>query len=335
MNVSDRPEGPADEALSFNDGVESISNLLSPGTPDPEKAEVDEPDTEEEDVTAEADEPDADADPEAELSEGDEDPDTVDEDAGPSPYADENLKVRMADGREITVAELRTHADERVKEIQRDSTRKWQEAAERTKRVEQAEQTIAQNRDFLLAVYERVMPQAPDPSMIDSDPIGYMQAKENYALEVERFNQLRAMQAQEAQERQAQTQEQVKAQIERERDALFNAVPELKAPGKLEAFQSTLVDNAKLYGVTPEEVNSIADHRQLIILRDAIAYRKLKADAAQKAKAATEGKPKVLVGGKRMDPNTKISREKQVRSERLRKTGDLDAGIAALMDLDL
>lgn len=335
MIESDRPEGPADEALSFNDGVESISNLLSPGEPDPEKAEVDEPDTEEEDATAEGDEPEAEADADIELSEGDEEPDTVDEDAGPSPYADDGLKVRMADGREITVAELRTYADERVKEIQRDSTRKWQEAAERSKRVEQAEQTIAQNRDFLLAVYEQVMPQPPDPSMIDSDPIGYMQAKESYALELGRFNQLRAMQAHAEQQRQAQAQEQAKAQLEKERDALFNAVPELKAPGKLTAFQETLIENAKLYGVTPEEVHSIADHRQLLILNDAIAYRKLKADAAKKAKAATEGKPKVLVGGKRMDPNAKISRERQTRAERLRKTGDLDAGIAALMDLDL
>jgi hypothetical protein len=36
-----------------------------------------------------------------------------------------------------------------------------------------------------------------------------------------------------------------------------------------------------------------------------------------------------------MDPKAKSSRENQVRSEQLRKTGDFNAGVRALMDLDL
>jgi hypothetical protein len=42
-----------------------------------------------------------------------------------------------------------------------------------------------------------------------------------------------------------------------------------------------------------------------------------------------------LTGKKRMDPKAKTSREQQVRREQLRRTGDFDAGVNALMDLDL
>jgi hypothetical protein len=36
-----------------------------------------------------------------------------------------------------------------------------------------------------------------------------------------------------------------------------------------------------------------------------------------------------------MDPKDKSSREAAARTEQLRKTGDFDAGVRSLMDLDL
>jgi hypothetical protein len=36
-----------------------------------------------------------------------------------------------------------------------------------------------------------------------------------------------------------------------------------------------------------------------------------------------------------MDPKEKTSREKLARQEQLRKSGSFDAGVSALMDLDL
>ena len=48
-----------------------------------------------------------------------------------------------------------------------------------------------------------------------------------------------------------------------------------------------------------------------------------------------QNKPPVMTGGKRMDPKAKISRDAQARTERLRKSGSLEDGIAALLDLNL
>ena len=46
-------------------------------------------------------------------------------------------------------------------------------------------------------------------------------------------------------------------------------------------------------------------------------------------------RPKLMRGTKRADPKTRNARGKNARAEKLRKTGDFEAGINALMDLDL
>jgi uncharacterized protein YigE (DUF2233 family) len=69
------------------------------------------------------------------------------------------------------------------------------------------------------------------------------------------------------------------------------------------------------------------------VYRDLAAYRRARKNLPA-VKQAVQSKP-VLTGKKRMDPKAKSSRESQARGEHLRKTGDFDAGVSALMDLDL
>lgn len=89
------------------------------------------------------------------------------------------------------------------------------------------------------------------------------------------------------------------------------------------------------YGYSPEELESIAtDHRVYLVMRDLLELRKLK-KLAPKVREDVKAKPKMLSQTRRMDPKSKTSREAQARREQLRKTGTLEAGIAALMDLDL
>lgn len=321
MNVSDRPESPASDDLSFDDGVEDLTGLLGPEE-DPDEPEGEPAEGEDEILDDEA--------------EGDEIDDAGEDDAPEEPaFAADDLKVKMADGREITVAQLRGFADERAKEFQREFTRGQQELSEQRRRVDEAAQTIAQNRDFLLAVYNQIMPQAPDPSELNDDPIGYMQRKADYDQRMQQFQYLRQMQEHSQQQMQQETAQQAQERLSQERQALVRAMPELQDQAKFAAFRNDLVENASYYGVSEDEISSVSDHRQLLILKDAIAYRKLKASAAQKAKTATDGKPKLIQGSRRMDPKAKTSREKAIRDKRLQQTGDFDAGVAALMNLDL
>jgi hypothetical protein len=87
------------------------------------------------------------------------------------------------------------------------------------------------------------------------------------------------------------------------------------------------------YGFSAEEMNSSVDHRLYRIFRDLAAYRRARKNLPA-VKQAVQSKP-VLTGKKRMDPKARDSREQQARGEQLRKTGDFDAGVRSLMDLDL
>jgi hypothetical protein len=68
------------------------------------------------------------------------------------------------------------------------------------------------------------------------------------------------------------------------------------------------------------------------VLRDAVRYRKALAKAPQVEKQV-KAKPVVPIGGRRADPNARVSAQKQARSERLRSSGSIEDGIAAILDL--
>jgi hypothetical protein len=79
-------------------------------------------------------------------------------------------------------------------------------------------------------------------------------------------------------------------------------------------------------------VNSTADHRFIKVLRDALAYRRIK-DAAPKVQAEVARKPAVRDG--RRAPSNQQVKAKQERLERLKRDPSLANGAASLMDFDL
>lgn len=339
MSNGDLPQGTAgDTALSFDDGTEAISNLLtdSEGTSE-EKVEAQQTTAEDE-----SDQPEDGAEGETEAGAEEVDPDAEEEADGPDTYgkgrfASDDAKVTLSDGTVITVADLK-----RNNLFQADYTRKTTELkqerdaflAEKSQ-VGQVAQSLAQQRDFLLQVAQRVMPQPPDRSLMESDPLGYMQAKAAYDDQVQVINQL-LYQQQAEQGRLTQEQEAELAEARRaEYGKLIDVMPELRDQRAYQQFWNEATETAGHYGYTAEEWAALAtDHRLYPAMRDLMKYRKAMKQAP-KVKEAIQQKPKLMQGGKRMDPKAKISREAQVRSEQLRKTGSFDAGVAALLDLDL
>jgi 5-formaminoimidazole-4-carboxamide-1-beta-D-ribofuranosyl 5'-monophosphate synthetase len=71
---------------------------------------------------------------------------------------------------------------------------------------------------------------------------------------------------------------------------------------------------------------------EFLILRDAMRYRKALAKAPE-VNRQVQAKPAMAKGGKRADPNARVSSDQRARSERLRKDGSLENGVARLMDL--
>ena len=332
------PEAGNDEPLSFDDGVSALTDVLAdPETDLQEEGQAQEDNTEE--AEAEGEQPEAEGAEEASEEEA-----TEESEDGPGyesgKFAADTANVRLKDGTVISVQELK-----RGFLAQASFTRGTQEVAKEREtlasqkaEVEQHARTLQAQRDFILQVSQQFLPQPPDESLLDQnstsyDPLRYMAAKHDYDKRVGALTQLQ----QAAQADQARlTQEQQRTQKElRDREAklLLDAMPELKKPEVYGKFWSEAVDTMGEYGFSAEELDGAIDHRLYRVYRDLAAYRRAR-KSLPAVKQAVQSKP-VLTGKKRMDPKAKSSRESQVRSEQLRKTGSFDAGVRSLMDFDL
>lgn len=327
---------------TFDENVEDISKLLGDPEPDPaESAEEEAADTEPANV--EDDDP-LGLDVEAEdVGEDDaEEPDGSDEpEIKGGRFAPDTAKVTLEDGSVITVADLK-----RNNLFQRDYTKKTTELkaekeafdAERTSFSQQA-QSLDQFREYAAWYAEQFLPKQPAPfngSRVN-DPMGYMKwAEENDAWQahVQAYQAFQQQGQIAQQQKQGETQKQAETRLAKERDALLKAIPVLKDPVKGKQTWEAIVAGAQNeYGITAEEVNTVGDHRMLVALRDALAYRRIKAKAPQ-VQAQVAAKP-AMKPGKRVATNMAPQKERQARSEQLRKTGSIDDAVALLSSFNL
>lgn len=309
--------------LNQEQGRKAIANLLN-GNPTRDTAPVEKRDDPEPDPTpawAKADEV--------------EKPDTsgeVDHDEPEATEAVEKPKVRLSDGTEVDLDEVEEWRKGTLR--QSDYTRKTQQLAEQRKEFEQRQAEIAQKTqevnqqiEFAIAVAETYLPKPPDPDMLNSDPIGYLQHKEFYEAKVAELRQLYATRENHQRERshqQMQSFEQMKA---KEGEALLAAMPQLKDRSKLEAFQKDILDALPHYGFKADDLQSVYDHRLVRIIGDAVAYRKLMASKPKVEAKTKEAAPVAPVqpAGKRTSAAEAEGRAvKDLRNE-LRKTGSRHA----------
>jgi len=329
----------SDEALSFNDGADAISNLLA----DPaETLDLSEEDQGQEEATeeteTEGDEPEVEATEEATEEEEPEQEDGPGYESGK--FAADTANVRLKDGTVISVQDLKRGylSQSSFTRGTQENAREREALTSQKSEVEQTAQTLKAQRDFLLQVSQQVLPPAPDESLLNQnsasyDPIRYMAEKADYDRRVGTLTQLQQY-AQAEQARTAQEQQRQQNEVrDREAKLLLDAMPELKKPEAYSKFWTEAVDTMAEYGFSAEEMNATVDHRVYRLYRDLAAYRRARKNIPN-VKQAVQSRP-VLTGKKRMDPKAKSSREHQVRSDQLRKTGSFDAGVNALMDLDL
>lgn len=329
-------------AQSYDEQVEDLSNLLEdPATDLPEDDQDEaaapvEPEAEEEDPLF------ADDDAEDVGTEDADDPDGSDEpEIKGGRFAPDTAKVTLDNGDVITVAELK-----RNNLFQRDYTKKTtelkaQETEVQTLRseVDQYAQSLNQSREYLAWYAEQFLPQEPKPFTGDAvrDPVAYMQwqqQRDAWMVHQQAYQTFQQQKAEIEQRKTGETQKQAQARIKREQEALFSKIPVLKDPKKGQEAWNTLVSGAvENYDFTAAEVNGLDDHRFALVLRDALAYRRIKAKASQVPEKLTQKPP--VRPGRRAAPDARESQGRKERSERLRTSGSLEAGIAALQDFDL
>jgi hypothetical protein len=321
------PQGTADAtALSFEESVETLTNLDLDETPDPQ----------EEDEGTEGNEgegPDE-ADATGEDPVGEEAQDGSQEVAAGGKFVSQDAKVRLQDGSVITVGELA-----RNNLFQRDYTTKTTEhakevetfKAQRTK-VETFAQQVLAEREFFLQAAQQLLPQPPDESLITSEPLEYMAQKAAYEKSVGLLQQLQYQHQMGLTRKQEEATGQTQEARKREAEKLFEAMPDLRKPGAYPQFWKEAVETMADYGFTEAELNEVSDHRMYKAMRDLSRLRKA-LKKAPKVQEQVQAKPKLIAGGKRMDPKAKISRERQSLAEQQRRSGSLEDTVKRLESL--
>lgn len=274
-------------------------------------------------------EPEADAEPDEDTTEDAED--------GPAPNQIEDMAatVKFDDGQEITVEELRKGYLR-----QSDYTRKRQQAvseqqeaqAKFTQEVTDTRQRIATDTQSLRQYFESRI-----KAISDSDPVlgGQIQS------ELANLKQYEAQQRQavEANQKQLQDQQQ-EATAKANLDTLQTLMPELWDTDKAQEFSDGAVSALQdQYGFTSDEATGAVtrafqgalDPRELLILKDAIAYRKLQADKPKAEAKAKDARP--MRKSKRQ--NTRTTQDQRYADDvnRLRKTGRPEDAAAAFLNI--
>jgi len=255
-----------------------------------DKAESDEADGEEAEEDSEGDGDDVPAADEDDADDSDEDDDEDDK----SLRKPEKLKVGDT---EVEIPKGTPKAAvEAIKSLQHrltaDYTRKTQEAAEtrkaaaeRTEAADSLLQQVQRAQQAVVSMAQRLIGNPPPLELAQSDPAGYLYAKEAYEARVRDLQALNAHTGELTRSQQQQRQQAQQQALLEEAQRTVKVLPQLADPAKRTAFLEAAVQAASASGFTPEDVASVTDHRMLHLLDRLVkAERRLSAlDGASKS----------------------------------------------------
>jgi hypothetical protein len=255
--------------------------------------------------------------------------------------AEEDLKYTIkVDGQdyEVGIDELKNGYQR-----QADYTRKSQALAEQRKGTEniqsermQLEQERQMYANGLQMLQEQQSAKLTDFDNVEwealkqEDPYQYMIKKDEYRDAQERVTNL-AQQQQLVHQEQAQQAKNVREHfVQQEYSKLVDALPEWN--DKESTIKKDVQEYAVSVGFRPEEINQLADHRSVLVIKKAMEFDKLTKKVAPKKKAVKKV-PKVQKSGRgnsKEDAATEATNKKRAR---LRKSGKQDDAASLFFDM--
>ena len=108
--------------------------------------------------------------------------------------------------------------------------------------------------------------------------------------------------------------------IQGEQSKVLSLVPEFNDPGKASKLKSDMKSYLTNVGYNDQEINTIYDSRQVLLIRDALAYDKIRR-ANPKVKKKVLNAPKVMKSGTTKTNAEQVARLRNEKLNRLKKTG--------------
>lgn len=245
-----------------------------------------------------------------------------------------NGKVKLPDGTVSTVADLiagnMKERDYRQKTMELAPQRRALE--EQSSALKASEQQVNEQREYLSSLLESLTPQPPDPNMLASDPIGYMQAKDQYERFVAHTQYIQQQMGLTRQQAEEASHRQRVDKASEENGALLEKLPILRDPAKLKAFADDIISAGKSAGYSQEELREAVpyDHRMALVLQKAAKWDRLQA-SKPKVSQKVQGRPPVQRSGKQLSHDAKRSQRANDAMSRLRQTGSLEDATAAYL----
>ena len=233
--------------------------------------------------------------------------------------------------------ELQVPLDELISGYQKGSsfTQKSQALADERKNFEATAQAVQQERQSYATVLQQLRAQmeAAQQPNVDWDrlerenPVQWLKLKQ-----VERDRQAQVHAVQEEQVRMQQIFEQQSSQelhqrLGSERALILEKIPEWSDPDVQATEQRQLAEFGRSIGFSDQELDTVYDHRALIVLRDAWRYNQL--TNGKKVRSVKSKIKNAKSGGKQMSKRMR-SRKAKAQRQKLRETGKVDDAAALL-----
>lgn len=168
-------------------------------------------------------------------------------------------------------------------------------------------------------------PQKPDESLLQTDPIGYLEARVKYDNDVAKYQQTQQQLQQVTQQQSEAQQRAYMAHLAQEQQKLTQVIPAFANPETAAKVKQDLIaTGTEVYGYTADELRQVADHRALRVLHDAAQYRRLMSGKkAVEAPTAAPKTPTIRPGAKpSVQANTRVKAEKA--KAQMKRTGSVD-----------
>ena len=120
--------------------------------------------------------------------------------------------------------------------------------------------------------------------------------------------------------------------LETQRELAATKIPEYSDPSKADQFRINMRNSLRGYGFSDDEIGTLADHRFLMVAKDAMSYQSLK-DKRPIVQKKVANAPKVVKSG--VAKSSTSSGREQIRNKigKLRKTGNINDASSAILDI--
>ena len=345
--MADTQEAPQTTVLplpelpgSVREAQEALLGIMEPEeeTPETEEAQP----TEEEESQPETEDESLEEESEEEVTE---EVESEEESEEPEGEEEEELYAVTVNGEEVAVS-----LDELLSGYSRQSdyTRKTQEIAGERKGMEELQQQynshvaqIQQERQQYMDALQNIIASSAEgisqyadtdwDALKESDPIEYVTKREELRQSQEK---IQAMQREQytAQQRQNEQTTQMRSQIvQEEYGKLVEALPEWADEDKQKKLASEIRSYAGTQGFTEEELNSLVDHRSLLVLMKAKKYDQLQNSDVKSKKL--KNKPKVIRSGTGTTSKGTSKSKRAAKMKRLQSSGHVDDAVSILEDM--